>query len=60
MLPSINPGLKTTVYCTAIKYGGLSEWDFAFQRYKTATVAAESARLLRALACSRETWILSR
>ncbi|XP_046380097.2 aminopeptidase N-like [Haliotis rufescens] len=56
----IDPGLKSTVYCTAIKYGGVLEWDFAFTQYKTATVAAESARLLSSMGCSREPWILSR
>ncbi len=56
----MDPGLKGTVYCTAIREGGVAEWDFAFRKYKTATVAAESARLLSALGCSSEPWILSR
>ncbi|KAK6184957.1 hypothetical protein SNE40_007297 [Patella caerulea] len=56
----INPGIKTKVYCTAIKYGGVAEWDFAFEQFKTAEVAAEKVRLLQGMACSQELWILRR
>ncbi|KAK7096269.1 hypothetical protein V1264_005581 [Littorina saxatilis] len=61
--PAKNPvdaGLKGTVYCTAIRQGGLEEWTFAYQQYKLAQVAAEEARLLTAMACSSHIWILSR
>ncbi|ESP00388.1 hypothetical protein LOTGIDRAFT_238559 [Lottia gigantea] len=56
----IDPGLKTQVYCTAVQYGGIAEWNFAFNQYKTSNVAAEQSRLLRALACTREMWLLNR
>ncbi|XP_052787465.1 aminopeptidase N-like isoform X1 [Mya arenaria] len=56
----IDPGLKSTVYCTAIAEGGIEEWEFALNQYRTANVAAEKSRLLSALSCSKETWILSR
>ncbi|KAK7497860.1 hypothetical protein BaRGS_00010994 [Batillaria attramentaria] len=61
--PDTNPidaGLKATVYCTAIRVGGVEEWDFAYQQYKMADVAAEKARLQRSLACSQKIWILGR
>lgn len=61
--PTTNPisaALKDTVYCTAIRVGGVDEWDFAYNQYKLSDVAAEKARLQRALACSRHTWILAR
>ena len=48
------------VYCTAIAEGGIEEWEFALRRYKTEKLAAEKARLQSALACSEETWILSK
>ncbi|XP_041356302.1 aminopeptidase N-like [Gigantopelta aegis] len=56
----INPGLKSTVYCAAIEHGGVAEWDFAFDQYNKAHVAAEKSRLLSSLSCSTETWIISR
>ncbi|KAL8559955.1 hypothetical protein ACOMHN_041426 [Nucella lapillus] len=56
----IDAGLKTTVYCTAIRQGGLEEWDFAYGQYKTSDVAVEKVRLQTALSCSTHTWILSR
>ncbi|XP_053387330.1 aminopeptidase N-like isoform X1 [Mercenaria mercenaria] len=56
----IDPGIKSTVYCVAIAEGGIDEWEFAWNQYQTANVAAEKSRLLSALSCSKETWILSR
>ncbi|XP_035680492.1 aminopeptidase N-like isoform X1 [Branchiostoma floridae] len=50
---------KSTVYCTAIRYGGSREWDFAWQRYLEAE-PSEQNLLLSAMACSRDTVILSR
>ena len=44
----------------AIKYGDEMEWEFAYERFKRATVSTEKEILLSALGCSRETWILSR
>ncbi|KAK3599710.1 hypothetical protein CHS0354_037183 [Potamilus streckersoni] len=57
---TIDPGLKSTVYCTAIEDGGQDEWEFAYNKYKTANLAAEQSRLLSAMSCSKHTWILSR
>ncbi|XP_060566248.1 aminopeptidase N-like [Ruditapes philippinarum] len=56
----IDPGIKSTVYCVAIGEGGVDEWDFAWSQYQAANLAAEKSRLLAALSCSKETWILSR
>ncbi|KAI8519879.1 Endoplasmic reticulum aminopeptidase 1 [Branchiostoma belcheri] len=50
---------KSTIYCTAIGYGGSREWDFAWQRYLEAE-PSEQSLLLSAMACSRDTVILSR
>uniref|UniRef100_A0AAG5CSS6 Aminopeptidase N n=1 Tax=Anopheles atroparvus TaxID=41427 RepID=A0AAG5CSS6_ANOAO len=56
----ISPNLKSTVYCTAIKYGDETEWDFAWERFQKATVASEKEILLSAMGCSRVPWILTR
>ena len=56
----IDPGIKSTVYCTAIGEGGIEEWEFALHRYMTENLAAEKSRLQAALACTKKTWILSR
>ena len=48
------------VYCTAIREGGEAEWEFAWARYQAANVAAEKSRLLSALGCTEEIWIMSR
>uniref|UniRef100_A0A1B6M3I9 Aminopeptidase n=1 Tax=Graphocephala atropunctata TaxID=36148 RepID=A0A1B6M3I9_9HEMI len=56
----ISANLKSTVYCTAIREGGLPEWDFAWNRYLHTNVGSEKSLLLGALGCTRVTWILSR
>ncbi|XP_052869863.1 aminopeptidase N [Anopheles cruzii] len=56
----VSPNLKSTVYCTAIKYGDETEWNFAWERFQRATVASEKEILLSALGCSRVPWILTR
>uniref|UniRef100_A0A182R8C8 Aminopeptidase N n=1 Tax=Anopheles funestus TaxID=62324 RepID=A0A182R8C8_ANOFN len=56
----VSPNLKSTVYCTAIKYGDEKEWDFAWERFQKATVASEKEILLSAMGCSRVPWILAR
>lgn len=57
---SISPNLRSIVYCTAIKYGDDDEWDFAWDRYMYSTVSSEKEVLLDAMACSRESWVLTR
>ncbi|CAK9804071.1 Aminopeptidase N [Anthophora plagiata] len=56
----ISPNLKAVVYCTAIRVGGQVEWDFAWERYLETNVGSEKDLLLRALGCTRESWLLNR
>ncbi|XP_032687651.1 aminopeptidase N [Odontomachus brunneus] len=56
----ISPNLKGVVYCTAIRVGGQSEWEFAWQRYRSTNVGSEKDLLLQALGCTREPWLLNR
>lgn len=52
--------LKSTIYCQAIKHGGVDEWNFLWERYQRSNVGSEKAKLLSALGCSSETWLLNR
>ncbi|KAL5019590.1 hypothetical protein ScPMuIL_002482 [Solemya velum] len=56
----IDPGLRGTVYCTAIRHGGVEEWDFAYEQHKISNVAGELSKLRSGMACSSKTWILYR
>lgn len=56
----INVNLKTTVYCNAIAAGGVDEWDFAWSMYKNATIASEADKLMYALSCTKQPWLLNR
>ncbi|XP_039979935.1 aminopeptidase N-like [Xiphias gladius] len=61
--PSHNPihsNLKSTVYCRAIAFGGVKEWDFAWTVFKNATLASEASRLRSAMACTKTPWLLNR
>ncbi|GAB1605730.1 aminopeptidase N-like, partial [Argonauta hians] len=56
----IDPNLRKIVYCTALRHGGATEWDFAYEQYKKSNIASEKQNLLVAMSCSQEPWILSR
>lgn len=56
----IHPNLKSTVYCSAIAFGGVEEWDFAWRMFKMATSASEASRLRSAMACTKVPWLLNR
>ncbi|KAL0133266.1 hypothetical protein PUN28_000801 [Cardiocondyla obscurior] len=56
----ISPNLRSIVYCTAIRMGGQSEWEFAWQRYLNANVGSEKNVILETLTCTREIWLLNR
>jgi aminopeptidase N len=56
----IKPELRHRAYCTAIEYGNKDDWEFLWRVYEKEQGATERDRILRALACSRELWILSR
>ncbi|KAM9817545.1 aminopeptidase Ey-like [Neosynchiropus ocellatus] len=56
----ISPNLRSTVYCNGIAAGSKDEWDFAWSMYKKATVASEADKLMYALSCTREPWLLNR
>ncbi|KAJ9591527.1 hypothetical protein L9F63_001881 [Diploptera punctata] len=52
--------LKSTVYCSAIRYGGEKEWRYAWDRYLSSNLATEKNNLMYALSCTRERWLLQR
>ncbi|KAJ0056253.1 hypothetical protein NL108_004529, partial [Boleophthalmus pectinirostris] len=52
--------LRSTVYCSAIQAGGVDEWNFAWDMYKNATVASEADKLMYALSCTEQPWLLNR
>ena len=54
----IPSNLRKTVYCTAIEAGDEKEWNFLWEQYLKSNNANEKSNILKALACSREIWIL--
>ncbi|XP_063229950.1 aminopeptidase N-like [Bacillus rossius redtenbacheri] len=56
---TISANLKSVVYCTAVANGGEKEWNFLWERYTNAELAAEKALILTALGCSKTTSTLN-
>ncbi|XP_069972068.1 aminopeptidase N-like [Penaeus vannamei] len=56
----VSPNLKSTVYCSAIAGGGEEAWETAWALYLEANVGVEKDRLLSAMGCTKEIWLLSR
>lgn len=56
---SVPLDLRSVVYCTAIRNGDETQWDFLWQRYLNSNVGTEKVLILGALACTREIWILN-
>uniref|UniRef100_A0A3Q2ULB0 Aminopeptidase n=1 Tax=Fundulus heteroclitus TaxID=8078 RepID=A0A3Q2ULB0_FUNHE len=56
----IHANLRSTVYCNAIAAGGATEWNFAWEKFKNATIAIEADKLRAALACTKQPWLLNR
>jgi aminopeptidase N len=57
---SISPEFRSIVYCTSISNSGENEWDFIWEKLQTELDPDEISKLLYALSCTREPWIISR
>ncbi|XP_073998601.1 endoplasmic reticulum aminopeptidase 1-like isoform X3 [Rhodnius prolixus] len=56
----IPPNLREAVYSAGIKYGGVKEWQFCWNKYNTSRVPSERKLLLRVLGVASDPWILQR
>ncbi|KAM4744490.1 aminopeptidase N-like [Anableps anableps] len=56
----IHPNLKGTVYCSAVAFGSVEEWDFAWRMFQNTSLASEASRLRAAMACTKTPWLLNR
>ena len=56
----IHPNVRSVVYCYGIKQGGVTEWEFIYNRFLTELVASEKIKLLSSLGCTDEEWLLQR
>ncbi len=60
MFCSVDPDLKSLVYGVGISEGGVREWDFVWNKYNQSSNSNEKRLYLRALARSKQPWILNR
>lgn len=54
----VHANLQDLVYCTAIREGGETEFNFAHQMYLNVTTPSEKLALLKALGCTEQPWLL--
>jgi len=56
----VSASYRNYVYCTAIAYGGVAEWDFAWDQYLKSDSAQHQSSLRYGMSCSRDAWIINR
>ncbi|XP_052084137.1 aminopeptidase N-like isoform X2 [Mytilus californianus] len=56
----IDVDLRSIVYHTAIQYGGVNEWEFAYGKYTTSNLGSDRVLFLYACSYSRDVTILNR
>merc|ERR1712136_420343 len=54
----ISATYRRDVYCTAIANGGIDEWNFAWEQYRTADSMQHQRTLRYAMACARDSTII--
>ena len=48
------------VSCTAVREGAATEWDFLYNYFIHDSHSSDVYKLLYALSCTRQTWLLQR
>ncbi|XP_018905353.1 endoplasmic reticulum aminopeptidase 1 isoform X2 [Bemisia tabaci] len=56
----IPPNLREVVYLAGIKYGGVKEWKFCWNRYNATRIVSEKKLLLKVLGAASDSWLLQR
>ncbi|XP_073328613.1 alanyl (membrane) aminopeptidase-like b [Pagrus major] len=57
---TIDPNLRSVIYCQAVAAGGKEEWEFAWEIYQTTSDISEKDQLREALSCTKKIWLLNR
>nr|CAD7455286.1 unnamed protein product [Timema tahoe] len=52
--------LTSVTYCTSLRHGGETEWEYLWQKYLTSTVSTEQVLLLSALGCTTQETLINR
>lgn len=52
--------IRSGVYCTVVREGGIDEWNTLWNKYLSANVAAEQVLILKALGCSKDENIINK
>lgn len=52
--------IAPVVYCAAISEGTAQDWDYLWEKFKKADVAAEQITILNALGCTKDSKVLKK
>ncbi|KAH9512388.1 hypothetical protein Btru_039386 [Bulinus truncatus] len=55
----IDPNLRSSVYCSAVAYGGYEECQFLLEMFKVSKDTYEKQNIFHALLCTEVPWILN-
>ncbi|CAG0888889.1 unnamed protein product [Cyprideis torosa] len=58
--PLLSPNTKSIVFCNGIKKGGETAFNFAYAHMLRTNIPQERSMLLSKLACTEESWLLSK
>ncbi|KAJ8889378.1 hypothetical protein PR048_008877 [Dryococelus australis] len=56
----ILPDVSRVVYCTALRHGGVNEWNHLWRRYEASNVGTEQVLLISVLGCTAHEAIINR
>jgi aminopeptidase N len=57
---SIPKNYRNVVYCTAIRYGTESDWNFLANQYEKETDGNSKSELQYGMSCAREPWLINK
>ncbi|KAF0311369.1 Aminopeptidase N [Amphibalanus amphitrite] len=60
ILMIVPANIRSSVFCTALHDGGLTEWEFVWRRFNESNVESEKEEMLKALACTQETMLINK
>ena len=60
LLRRVPGNYRSFIYCTAIRNGGVKEWEFASIQYDKSQQANEKQNLQLGMSCTKQQWLISR
>lgn len=56
----VRPDIRSIVYCVGIRYGAEQEFNFLLKQFLLSDNEGEAMRILKALVCTEQIWMINR